>query len=72
VRGGGDESPPRHLARGSPHGEAFGADAAVQPALRADEMFEAGDEHGTATWRAIVRAIGELQHQQLKDGERSH
>jgi hypothetical protein len=48
----------------------FGADAAVQAALRADELFEAGDEQGTATWRAIVRAIGELQRQQPRAGER--
>jgi hypothetical protein len=41
-----------------------GADAAAQAALRVDELFEAGDEHGTATWRAIVRAIEELQREQ--------
>jgi hypothetical protein len=46
-----------------------GADAGVQAALRADELFEAGDEHGTSTWRAIVRAIEELQRERPRDGE---
>jgi hypothetical protein len=46
------------------------ADAAVQPALRADELFEAGDQRGNATWRAIVRAIEELQREQAREGER--
>jgi triphosphoribosyl-dephospho-CoA synthetase len=48
----------------------YGADAAVQAALRADELFEAGDEHGTATWRAIVRAIEELQRERPSEDER--
>jgi hypothetical protein len=50
----------------------FGADAAVQAALRADELFEAGDEHGAAIWRAIVRATEELQRERPKDGELAH
>lgn len=48
----------------------FGADAAVQAALRADELLEAGDAEGASTWRAIVRAIGELQRHRPRDGER--
>ena len=39
----------------------FGAEAAIQASTRADELLEAGDINGAATWRAIIRAIDELQ-----------
>jgi hypothetical protein len=37
-----------------------GPDAAMQAALRADELLDAGDLDGAATWRAIIRAIDQL------------
>ena len=38
-----------------------GHEAAIQAAMRADEMLEAGDVVGAATWKAIMRAIDQLQ-----------
>lgn len=37
-----------------------GLDAPIIAALRADELFEQGDDAGAATWRAIVKRINEL------------
>jgi hypothetical protein len=48
----------------------FGGDAAEQAALRADELFESGDKHGTATWRAIVRAIEDLLRERPREDKR--
>jgi len=38
-----------------------GEDAAIQAGMRADEQPAEGDVDGAATWRAIIRAIGELR-----------
>ncbi len=38
-----------------------GEDAAVDAAMRADAMLEAGDLDGLATWKRILRAVEELQ-----------
>ena len=38
-----------------------GDDAAIQAGMRADELLAEGDVDGAATWRAIIRAIEELQ-----------
>ena len=40
-----------------------GAEAAIQAAMRVDQMLEAGDVDGAATWKAIMRAIGDLQQE---------
>lgn len=48
----------------------FGADAATQAAMRADELAIEGDTVGCATWRRIMTAIEELQRERPKDGER--
>jgi len=37
---------------------------------RADELFGEGDLDGASTWRAILRAIEELQRQTPLEGER--
>jgi hypothetical protein len=37
-----------------------GADAAIQAAMRADEMLERGDVDGQVLWKRIVRAVEEL------------
>lgn len=37
-----------------------GADASIFAAMRADELFEQGDEDGARTWRLIVDRIGQL------------
>ena len=39
----------------------YGTDAALQAGMRADRLLAAGDVDGAATWRAILRAIEELQ-----------
>ena len=39
----------------------IGADAGTQAAMRADELLDAGDVEGAATWRAILRAIDQVQ-----------
>lgn len=38
----------------------YGEDAAIHAAMRADALFEAGDDDGAATMRAIVRRIDQL------------
>lgn len=35
-------------------------DAPIFAAMRADELFEQGDEDGARTWRQIVKRINEL------------
>jgi triphosphoribosyl-dephospho-CoA synthetase len=39
----------------------YGEDAAIQAGMRADDLLAEGDVDGAATWRAIIRAIEELQ-----------
>ena len=46
----------------------FGKEAAIQAALRADELLDAGDVDGAATWRAIIRAIDQLQQDKPTGG----
>ncbi len=38
-----------------------GADAPVHAAMQADELLEAGDLEGCATWKRILRAVEDLQ-----------
>ena len=47
-----------------------GDDAAIQAGMRADELLVEGDIDGAATWRAIIRAIDELQRVAPREGER--
>ena len=44
-----------------------GADAALNAAARADLLLEEGDTEGAAVWRAIVKAIEELQRERGPD-----
>jgi hypothetical protein len=37
-----------------------GAEAAIFAAMRADELFEQGDDEGARTWRLIVERINRL------------
>ena len=37
--------------------------------IRADELLAEGDVDGVATWRAIIRAVEELQRTVPRDGE---
>ncbi len=37
-----------------------GDKAAIHAAMRADELLEAGDLDGAATWRRIIKAIEKL------------
>jgi hypothetical protein len=47
-----------------------GEDAPIHAAMRADELAEAGDMGGYATWKRVVRAIKELLDK--REGERVH
>ncbi len=38
-----------------------GDQAALQAAMRSDELFDTGDLEGAATWRMIIKAIEVLQ-----------
>ncbi len=49
-----------------------GGDAPIHAAMRADAMLEAGDLDGLATWKRILRAVGELQGTEPKSGEAVH
>ena len=37
-----------------------GLDAPIFAAMRADQLFEEGDEDGARTWRLIMRRVNEL------------
>ncbi len=49
-----------------------GEDAPIEAAMRADAMLEAGDPDGSAVWKRILRAVGELQGTGPKPGVRVH
>lgn len=38
-----------------------GEDAAIQAAMKADELLEAGEHEGSTTWRLIMHRVHELQ-----------
>ncbi len=38
-----------------------GDQAALQAAMRSDELLDTGDLDGAATWRKIIKAIGVVQ-----------
>jgi hypothetical protein len=47
----------------------YAEDTAIQAGMRADEFLAEGDVDGAATWRAIIRAIEELQRGAPGEGE---
>ena len=49
-----------------------GADAPIHAAMRADELLEAGDLDGLATWNRIIRAIDELRAGKRPEGAEGH
>ena len=49
-----------------------GQDALIEAAMRADAMLEKGDLDGLATWKRILRAVGELQGTVPRAGEAIH
>jgi hypothetical protein len=38
----------------------YGGEADIESAIRAEELFEAGDHNGVAVWRRVIDAIAEL------------
>ena len=50
----------------------YGEGAAIQAAIKADDMLDRGDLDGVAVWRLIVAAINEMQRETLEPGERRH
>jgi hypothetical protein len=49
--------------------DGFGEDAAFQAGFHADERLASGDLDGARAWRAVIRAIREMQREP-RDGER--
>ncbi len=50
-----------------------GDEAAIHAVMRADELLDAGDLDGCGLWKRIIRAIEELQDQELpSNGEAVH
>ena len=49
-----------------------GDDAPIHAAMRADELLEAGDLDGLATWNRILRAIEELRAGKRPEGSEIH
>ena len=49
-----------------------GEDATIHAAMRADELLEAGDLDGQATWKRILKTIEELQSRERPEGEKLH
>ncbi len=49
-----------------------GQDAPIHTAMRADELLEAGDLAGAATWKRRLRTVEELQGTEPKPGEPVH
>jgi triphosphoribosyl-dephospho-CoA synthetase len=47
----------------------YGDDAAIQAGMRAEELPARGDDDGAVTWRAIIRAVEELQRATPWEGE---
>ena len=47
-----------------------GEDAVIEAVIKADAMLDAGDLDGQRVWKAIGRAIDELQREDMKEGER--
>jgi hypothetical protein len=52
-----------------PRSTRYGVDAAVQAGMRADELLAEGDVDGAATWRAIIRAVEDLQRATPREGD---
>ena len=50
--------------------EKHGEDAVIEAAIRADAMLDKGDLDGLQVWKAVLRAIEELQREYPKEGER--
>ena len=48
----------------------YGADAAVQAAQRADELFAEGASEGYTIWKRILQAVNELARTKPAEGER--
>jgi hypothetical protein len=38
----------------------YGDEADIESAIRADELFEAGDHNGAAVWRRVIYIIAQL------------
>ncbi len=49
-----------------------GDDAPTHAATRADELLEAGDLDGLATWKRILKAVEEIQGAGPRPGEAVH
>lgn len=58
----------------SAHGliKQHGDDAAIEAAMRADELLDKGDVDGCAVWKRILIAVKEIQRGELNINETLH
>jgi hypothetical protein len=49
-----------------------GSDADLQAAMRADALWDAGDQAGFAVWTQIINAIDALRRDPPRPGEARH
>lgn len=50
----------------------YGADAAIQSAMRADALLDQGDVAGFEVWNRVIAAINELERTATRNGEAKH
>ena len=50
----------------------YGADAAIHPAMRADNLMDQGDIEGFDMWKRVAAALNELERVKLTVGEARH
>ena len=49
-----------------------GDDAAIVTSQRQDELLDEGDVDGANIWKAIIKAVEELQRDSLGEDEKTH
>jgi hypothetical protein len=52
--------------------ERFGEEAAIQAAMKVDEMLAKGDMEGRSVWRRVLEAIEKLQAKEPPKGTPTH
>ena len=50
--------------------ETHGEDAVIKAAMKADAMLDKGDLDGQRAWKAVLRAIEDIQREERREGER--
>ena len=50
----------------------YGEEASIIAAMRADRLLELGELDGYSTWKAILKAIVDIQSEAPRKGQRIH